>query len=270
LLAQTEGVDWLRGDVRDFAFPAGEYDTVIHAATDVVAKAAPEEIFDTCIAGTRRVLDFAARAQDFLLVSSGAVYGRQPADLPRIPESYPGAPDPLLPGSAYGEGKRASEWLAAAAGARTNLRVRTARCFAFVGPYLPLDKHFAIGNFIGAALAGREIVIQGDGTPVRSYLHAADMAAWLWAVLLKGRAGAAYNVGAEAAISIADLAHRVCTVLNVPDQVRVMGTQDASRPLDRYVPDNGLARAELGLSAPMGLDEAIVRTARWHGGGGRP
>jgi dTDP-glucose 4,6-dehydratase len=96
------------------------------------------------------------------------------------------------------------------------------------------------------------------------------MAAWLWAVLLKGRAGAAYNVGAEAAISIADLAHRVCTVLNVPDQVRVMGTQDASRPLDRYVPDNGLARAELGLSAPMGLDEAIVRTARWHGGGGRP
>lgn len=270
LLAQTEGVDWLRGDVRDFAFPAGEYDTVIHAATDVVAKAAPEEIFDTCIAGTRRVLDFAARAQDFLLVSSGAVYGRQPADLPRIPESYSGAPDPLLPGSAYGEGKRASEWLAAAAGARTNLRVRTARCFAFVGPYLPLDKQFAIGNFIGAALAGREIVIQGDGTPLRSYLHAADMAAWLWAVLLKGRAGAAYNVGADAAISIADLAHRVCEVLGVSDHVRIMGTPDPARPAERYVPDNGLARAELGLPAPLALDEAIIRTARWHGIGGRP
>lgn len=272
LLAQAEGVDWLRGDVRDFAFPTGEYDTVIHAATDVVAKAAPEEIFDTCIAGTRRVLDFAAQAQakDFLLVSSGAIYGQQPADLARVPESYAGAPDPLLPGSAYGEGKRASEWLAAAAGARTNLRVRSARCFAFVGPYLPLDKHFAIGNFIGAALAGREIVIQGDGTPVRSYLHAADMAAWLWAVLLKGRAGAAYNVGAEAPISIADLAHRVCKVLEVPDQVCIMGAPDPSRPVERYVPDNGLARAELGLPMTMGLDEAIVRTAGWHQAGGRP
>ena len=270
LLAQTEGVDWLCGDVRDFAFPAGEYDTVIHAATDVVAKAAPEEIFDTCIAGTRRVLDFATRAQDLLLISSGAVYGRQPADLPRIPESYTGAPDPLSPGSAYGEGKRASEWLAAAAGARTNLQVRTARCFAFVGPYLPLDKHFAIGNFIGAALDGHEIVIQGDGTPVRSYLHAADMAAWLWAVLLKGRAGAAYNVGAEAAISIADLAHRVCKVLGRPGQVRIMRTPDPSRPAERYVPDSGLARADLGLPEPMGLDEAIVRTARWHRTGGRP
>lgn len=270
LLAQAAGVDWVCGDVRDFVFPAGDYDAVIHAATDVVAKATPEEIFDTCIAGTRRVLDFAERAQDFLLVSSGAVYGRQPAELPRIPESYVGAPDPLLPGSAYGEGKRASEWLAAAAGARTNLRVRTARCFAFVGPYLPLDKQFAIGNFIGAALAGREIVIQGDGTPVRSYLHAADMAAWLWAVLLKGRPGAAYNVGAEAAISIADLAHRVCTVLAGADQVRIMGTPDPSRSPERYVPDTGRARAELGLPAPMALNEAIVRTAHWHRTGGRP
>ncbi|MBD8528775.1 NAD(P)-dependent oxidoreductase [Massilia sp. CFBP 13647] len=271
MLAQIDGVDWLRGDVRDFVFPAGEYDTVIHAATDVVAKAAPEEIFDTCIAGTRHVLDFAlqAQAQDFLLISSGAVYGRQPADLPRVPESYPGAPDPLLPGSAYGEGKRASEWLVAAAGARTNLRVRSARCFAFVGPYLPLDKHFAIGNFIGAALDGREIVIQGDGTPVRSYLHAADMAAWLWAVLLIGKPGAAYNVGAEEATSIAGLAHRVCEVLGVPDQVRIVGTPDPSRPVERYVPDSGRARAELGLSVPMTLDEAIIRTARWHRAGGR-
>lgn len=271
-LAQAGGVEWLRGDVRDFAFPVGEYDTVIHAATDVVAKAAPEEIFDTCIAGTRRVLDFAAQArtQDFLLVSSGAVYGRQPADLARVPEGYPGAPDPMSPGSAYGQGKRAAEWLTAAAGARTALRVRSARCFAFVGPYLPLDKHFAIGNFIGAALGGREIVIEGDGTPLRSYLHAADMAAWLWAVLLKGRAGAAYNVGADTAISIADLAHRVCRVLDVPDRVRVMGTPDPARPAERYVPDNGLARAELGLAAPMALDEAIARTARWHRAGGRP
>lgn len=270
LLAQTEGLDWLRGDVRDFAFPPGEYDTVIHAATDVVAKTSPEEIFDTCIAGTRRVLDFAAQAQakNFLLVSSGAIYGRQPADLARVPESYAGAPDPLLPGSAYGEGKRASEWLTAATGARTQLNVHIARCFAFVGPYLPLDKHFAIGNFVGAALAGREIVIQGDGTPVRSYLHAADMAAWLWAVLLKGRPGAAYNVGADMAISIADLAHSVCEVLGVPDQVRIMGVPDRSRPVERYVPDNGLARAELGLPVPMALDEAIVRTARWHRAGG--
>ena len=268
-LADAEGIEWLRGDVRDFSLPEGEFDTIIHGATDVVAKAPPEDIFETCIAGTRRVLELAAQAEtrDFLLVSSGAVYGRQPSDLAGVPESHLGAPDPLLPSSAYGEGKRASEWMCAAAGARTGLRVRSARCFAFVGPYLPLDKQFVIGNFLSAALNGREIVIKGDGTPVRSYLHAADMAAWLYAVLLKGRPGAAYNVGADTAISIGALAYRVSQVLDVPARVRIVGRPDPSRPVERYVPDNRLARAELGLSQPISLDDAITRTAHWHRAG---
>jgi len=268
-LADAPGLNWLRGDVRDFAFPKEDFDTVIHAATDVVAKAEPEHIFDTCIGGTRRVLAFAAQAQvrDFLLVSSGAVYGRQPSDLARVPETHAGAPDPLLPGSAYGEGKRASEWLCAAAGNRIGMRVRSARCFAFVGPYLPLDKHFAMGNFIGAALDGREIIIQGDGTPIRSYLHAADMAAWLWAVVLKGRAGVAYNVGADSEISIGDLAQLVCRVIGSPSRVRILREPDPKLPAERYVPDNRLARTELGLPAPIPLDEAIARTVRWHRAG---
>lgn len=271
-LAQIDGIKWLHGDVRNFVFPEGEYDTVIHAATDIVARTTPEEIFDTCTEGTRHVLAFAERAnvQDFLLVSSGAVYGRQPVDLLCVPESYLGAPDPLLPSSAYGEGKRVSEWLTVAAGARTGLRVRVARCFTFVGPYLPLDKHFAIGNFIGAALDRREIVIHGDGTPLRSYLYAADMAAWLWAVLLKGRPGVAYNVGSDMAISISELAYRVCRVLEVPAQVRVMGTPKSSHLVERYVPDHGLVRRELGLAMPVMLDDAITRTVSWHRSDHRP
>jgi len=265
-LANAEGVHWVSGDVRNFAFPEGQFDTVIHAATDVTAKAEPEEIFDTCLAGTRRVLDLAVGAgtRDFLLISSGAVYGRQPPEVARVPETHAGAPDPLVHGSAYGEGKRVSEWLCAAAGVRTGIRVRSARCFAFVGPYLPLDKHFAIGNFVGAALEGREIVIQGNGTPLRSYLYAADMAAWLWAVLIKGRPGAAYNVGSDTEISIGDLAHRVARLLDSSSCVRIMGKPDPEVPVERYVPDTQLALTELCLAAPIPLDEAITRTASWH------
>ena len=265
-LATAPGIAWLAGDVRNFPFPEGCFDTVIHAATDVVKHAVPEDTFNTCVEGTRRVLAFCAQAstQDLLLISSGAVYGRQPPDLARIPESHIGGPDPLLPSSAYAEGKRVAEWLAAAAGARTGLRVRSARCFALVGPYLPLDKHFAIGNFLGAALSSQEIVIQGDGTPVRSYLHATDMAAWLWAVLLRGTPGRAYNVGAEEDLSIADLAHRICRVLGIYVPVRTHGMPVPGHPAERYVPAHARARAELGLPAPLSLDDAIIRTARWH------
>jgi nucleoside-diphosphate-sugar epimerase len=265
-LAHAPGIRLVQGDVRTFEFPAGRFDTVLHAATDVVARSSPTATFETCVQGTRRTLDFAAQAEaaDFLLVSSGAVYGRQPPQLERVPETHAGAPDPLLPASAYGEGKRVSEWLACTRAAESTLEVKIARCFAFVGPLLPLDKHFAIGNFLRAAMAGEDIVIQGDGTPYRSYLHAADMAAWLWAVLLRGRPGAAYNVGGEEALSIAELARRVVRVLESGSAVRTLRAAAPASAPERYVPDVARARAELDLPEPIALDPALLRTAHWH------
>jgi dTDP-glucose 4,6-dehydratase len=179
-----------------------------------------------------------------------------------VPETYLGGPDPLLSGSAYGEGKRVSEWLASQ-GINYGIEVKIARIFALVGPYLPLDKHFAIGNFLRAALVNEEIVIQGDGTPNRSYLYAADMAAWLWAILLRGVSGRAYNVGSDESVSIYDLAKRVCTVLGY--EPRVVLLQPQSEVIaSHYVPDIGRACNELGLLPPMPLDDAITRTARFH------
>lgn len=257
-------VEWVKGDVRSFPVGTNRFDVIVHAATDVVAHTSPEDVFSTCHDGTRRVLDLAhlCGARQLLLVSSGAVYGPLPADMTHVPETYIGGPDPLLSNSAYGEGKRVAEWLAAQS-ASDLLEVKIARVFALVGPHLPLDKHFAIGNFLRAALAGEEIAIQGDGTPHRSYLYAADMAAWLWAVLLRGQSGRAYNVGADESISIAALAERVYGVLN--DAPRMV--QQRAKPgvvPSHYVPDISRSRDELGLPAPLKLDDAISRTAHWH------
>jgi dTDP-glucose 4,6-dehydratase len=265
--AMAGRVDWRIGDVRDFAIDGERFDVILHAATDVVAQASPLDVFSTCLDGTRRVLALARAcgASRFLLLSSGAVYGPLPAGMTHVPESYLGGPDPLSVASAYGEGKRASEWLAAQAAA-DGLTVGIARLFAVVGPHLPLDKHFVIGNLLRAALADEEIVIQGDGKPHRSYLHAADMAAWLWAVLLRGRTGRAYNVGADASLSITELAHRVCRVLGREARLRVLQPTPPDTPTSHYVPDVARARAELGLPTPLSLDEAITRTARWHAG----
>jgi len=263
--AMADRVNWVKGDVRDFPIGTDRFDAIVHAATDVVANASPEDLFSTCLDGTRRVLSLARTcgATQLLLVSSGAVYGPLPAGMTHVPETYLGGPDTLLSGSAYGEGKRVSEWLAAQSAAE-GLEVKIARVFALVGPHLPLDKHFAIGNFLRAVMAGEEIVIRGDGTPHRSYLYAADMAAWLWAVLLRGRSGRAYNVGADKSLSIAALAQRVCSVLACESQVTVMQTHAAGESISHYVPDISRALQELGLPEPLALDEAIARTASWH------
>jgi len=248
-------VDWIAGDVRDFSIGTEHQDVIIHAATDVVAQASPEDVFSTCLEGTRQVLALAraSGARKLLLLSSGAVYGPLPAGMTHVPETHLGGPDPLLAASAYGEGKRVSEWLAAQASA-DGLDIHVARLFAVVGPHLPLDKHFAVGNFLRAAMKGEDIVVNGDGTPYRSYLYASDMAAWLWAVLLRGRPGRAYNVGSMESLSILVLAQRVAQVLSAHVGVP-----------QHYVPSTQRAHVELGLPPSLGLDESLKRTARWHG-----
>lgn len=257
--------NWVTGDVRDFPISSDQFDVIIHAATDVVEQTSPQDVFSTCIDGTRRVLELAkhCKARLLLLVSSGAVYGTLPAGMTHVSETYCGGLDPLSPSSAYGEGKRVAEWLCAQA-SPAGLEVKIARVFALVGPHLPLNKQFAIGNFLSDAIVGKQIAIYGDGSNYRSYLYAADMAAWLWAVLLKGRHCRAYNVGSDEIISIFALAERVCYILDRDPSIAVQQKEIIGAPKLQYAPDVSRARHELLLPVALPLNEAISRTARWH------
>jgi nucleoside-diphosphate-sugar epimerase len=266
-LATDPAISLHSADVRSGDFPHGEFSHVIHAATEASAtlnRETPLVMFDTIVEGTRRALQFALAnsVSRFLFVSSGAVYGTQPPGLQQVTESFTGGPDPLDRGSAYAEGKRAAELLCLLA-ASQRLTTTIARCFAFVGPYMPIGIHFAIGNFISDAIRGGPIRVEGDGSAVRSYLYAADLAAWLWSALFKGRSGRAYNVGSEDAINIAALANAVASEAPHKVEITIAQTPVPGNPVHRYVPSTARAREELGVRAEVPLDDAIRRTYLW-------
>jgi nucleoside-diphosphate-sugar epimerase len=270
-LVQDPFINFHAADVRRDGFPYGQFSHVVHAATEsggTLNNDDPLAMFETIVEGTRRTLEFsvASSVRRFLLVSSGAVYGPQPADLANLDESFHGGPDPLNRSSAYPEGKRAAEMLCALA-ASPSFSPAIARCFAFVGPYMRLDAHFAIGNFILDVLRGEPIRVKGDGAAVRSYLYALDLMVWLWTILFKGQPARAYNVGSEDAVTISGLAHEVAAALSarpgLEAQVSIATRPAAGTPVHRYVPSTARAREELGLQAEIPLREAIRRTHNW-------
>lgn len=268
-LSGRADLKFIQGDVRSFTFPSGNFHYVIHAATEASAKLnadAPQEMLDAIIGGTRHVLNFVAQCgvKKLLLTSSGAIYGKQPAEITHLPEDYPGAPDPLLPSSAYGVGKRVSEHMCVVHARQHDYEVKIARCFAFVGPHLPLDTHFAIGNFIRDAMRGEPIRINGDGTPLRSYLYSSDLAVWLWTLLFRAPSARAYNVGSSEDLSIRQLADTVASELGGVSTVHVAQAATPALPISRYVPSTQRATQELGLRTLISLSDAVRRTADWH------
>lgn len=260
------------GDVSRFSADVGHLDLCVHAATDVGdpdKMLNPLQVFDSIASGTRRVLDFAATAGAcrFLLTSSGAVYGVQPPQLDRMPETYTGAPDPLSPNAAYGNGKRAAEWLAAAyasEAARAGFEACIARIFALIGPGLPFDGPFAAGNFIRDAIGGGGAIhVRGDGRPLRSYLYMADLCVWLLRILGQGATGQAYNVGSEEAISVEMLARQIGCATGAGIAVQIQSSSGGQGDAPRYIPDTTKARTALGLAEYTPLSTALLKTVQW-------
>lgn len=246
-LANQSGVSFVAGDVRDFAFPEGPFDAIIHAATSAVTTLTDAEMTSVIMDGAQHVADFAVAAGcgKILFTSSGAVYG------PRIAPASEG--DACNPATAYGKGKLAVERMLLDSG----FDAKIARCFAFTGPYLNRGIHFAIGNFIQNCLDGKPIIINGDGTPLRSYLYADDLVEWLFAILEHGESGRPYNVGSDCEVSIRELAETVRAALGTNSEIIVKGIPEPGAKPSTYVPSIARAREELDLDVKIALEDAI-------------
>jgi len=255
--ADAKTFHFLKGNVAEFSRDDARYDYIIHAATDTTAfttDAKERERSRAIVAGTSRIIELARNsgARRLLYISSGAVYGflaSQPTGARE--DDYAGA-EPLTP---YGEGKREAEQLCGNSG----IDSVTARAFAFLGPHLPIDAHFAAGNFLRDARKGGPILVRGDGTALRSYLYPADLVVWLLRLLMRGAKGRAYNVGSDENVTTAELARLVASAIAPSPEVIIQSIQ-AQGPQNIYLPNIQRARVELNLEVTIPLHDAIGRT----------
>ena len=227
----TTALSFVPGDVRTFAFPTGDFPYIIHAATEASARQlaeAPDEMQSTIVAGTGRI----HRVYPHIKHPQAPLHQlrrrlRHSDYAAPIRRSAPPSHDHLRPIQA-----RAEQLIANA-----RCEVKIARCYAFLGPHLPLDTHFAAGNFLADALASRPIHIASDGRALRSYLYPTDLVIWLWTLLFRASPLHAYNVGSDRPISIAGLAETICSEVNpsIPIHIAEPGRQLTSASL-RFLP----------------------------------
>jgi dTDP-glucose 4,6-dehydratase len=265
------GVTWVAS--APLALEAAQFgsrglDAIVHLVTEAdgaATRARPNEARATILGSTERALALARATgvRHFLFTSSGSVYFRDGARVP-CAESAPlhaEADGTSSVAAIGGAAKRAAEEACARAAAEWGLHATVARCFAFVGPHLSLAGKFAIGNFMCDALEGRDVVLSGDGTAVRSYLYASDLAAWLWRVMFRAPAGEAYNVGSAREVSLREAAELIVREVAPGRKIQVLGAPTGM--VDYYVPDTQRIERELGVRETVALDEAVRRTANW-------
>jgi dTDP-glucose 4,6-dehydratase len=263
-LIKTNGVELLKLDISTCNYiPRADF--VIHAAASTDASnylLFPEKEKNNILAGT---INFCRLAEKYLrdskivYVSSGAVYGQQPDGILHIEENMPLLPIESLPENKrhYAAAKRDAENIIKNLGV-TGLNVSIARCFAFVGPWLPRDKHFAIGNFIDSVLKKKTITVNAKNLVIRSYMYADDLVEWLIEISKNSRYDCPiFNVGSENEISIQKLAELLALKFDLKLDMKPV-CKDLN--VDRYVPSIKKASKELGLKIDNEIFISLKKT----------
>lgn len=226
----------------------------------------PFMLSDTLINGTHKLLTkfTSKKTRAILHLSSGAVYGDISKNFEGVKENSNANFNINDIGSIYGLGKILVESILNEYGKVHNIRIINARCFAFSGPHLPLDKHFAFGNFINSAIENKDIVINGDGSPTRSYLYPVDLISFLLKLIAREEKNISVNVGSSQPITIRELANKVIDTLNKSSKV-VLKNGNVSHPekSNFYIPNTDYAKS-IGLNESVNLEDSIIRTYNFY------
>ncbi len=235
-----------------------EFTHIIHGATPENPATDDIGLRNTIVGGARNLLDLATRMTMppvFMHLSSGAVYGTSALTLNRIPEGWDPS-DHESEFTAYAKSKIEVEELVGDATQRGTIKGTNPRLFAFLGPLLPLNAQFAVGNFVRDSLNHRDIEILGNTETQRSYMYPTDMVEWLF-VLLSSPTLRPIHIGSDRAIAMIKIAELVGKEFGGVSTI----LRNPSVQSNSYVPETTVTRSLLGVGQRVDVLEGL---RRWH------
>ena len=228
----------------------------------------PVETLETNVKGTETVLSVANRyKKKVLIASTSEVYGKiMNGDnaIPLVEEAERLMGPTTKRRWAYACSKAFDEFLALAYYDEKKLPVVIARLFNTVGPRQTGQYGMVLPNFVQKALIGKSIMIYGDGTQSRSFIHVADAVDAMVQLMNQPDAvGHIFNVGSGREISISDLAALVKEMTSSSSSVEYISYDRAYgtgfEDMQRRLPDINKIRKLIDFSPQHDL-RAIIQS----------
>jgi len=197
-----------------------------------------------------------------LYISSGAIYGKQPNSIVGFKENYFQFNNKINFQKSYKKEyskiKLKNEKLFQKFG-KIGGKVSIARCFSFVGEYLPMNTHYVLGNLIKSILNNKDIVINADYPVIRSYMHEEDLVRWLLRILnYSNKDCPIYNVGSDDSIFVHKVARLLAKKYN--SGLHSHNIKISKDTFDKYIPNISKAKKELKLTNNYSSLNAIIKT----------
>ena len=187
-------------------------------------------------------------------LSSGAVYGEQVNT--HQPEKDIGQNSLRL--NEYSLSKINGENELKKSNSRGEMNCSNPRLFAFFGPHLPLDAHFAIGNFMNDCLKGESISVNGNPQTTRSYLYPTDLVNWLIKLLVKPT-NLPLNFGSDKSMTMKEISNNLSVIFDNTD----IEYKNPNSQISHYVPSIENTKKYLGVSQSVSFSEGIERWIKW-------
>jgi UDP-glucuronate decarboxylase len=245
-------------DINDKWDPGEKIDWIFNMACPVSAislQVDPIHTMRTCVDGVVNMLDLAKQnGATILQASSADIYGEMKDKPFSEDDDAASNANSLSARSCYEKGKRAAETLLTDHRRIHGTDIRIARIFNTAGPHTQMTDGRIPSVFIYNALAGRDIIIYGDGSQTRCFVHVDDEVEGLDLLMQKKGYHAPVNIGNDEEVTILDLATRI--IEKTGSKSRIVFERKDDAPIFRK-PNISRAKEALGWSPKKTLDELL-------------